>query len=654
MAGLPWKLQRLRTMTLREVFYRTGKLVQAVLEKHGFGLARPARPAGSAGHAWVDPLPYDFGSQRYTEAADRVLDGQFDLFAHRKVPLGFPPPWNTNPLTGEEGPLVFGKTIDYRDQRLVGDVKYLWEPNRHFELVTLAQAWHLTRESRYLNGCRALLLSWLETCPYPIGPNWTSALEAAFRLVNWAVSWHLLGGYESPLFKDAGTAGWREKWLSSVYCHCHFIAGHLSRYSSANNHLLGELMGLYIGALTWPFWSDSHKWRDFARSEFVTEALKQNAADGVNLEQAIWYQHEVVDMMLLVGLFSRTNGICLPCEFWNRIEKMLEFIASVMDRNGHVPMIGDADDAVIVRFSPNQEFDVYRSLLATGAVLFQRSDFKSKAGGLDDKTVWLLGTWARGRWHDVVDGRRDERRMFACGGYFVLGQDFDTSEEVRVVADAGPIGYLAIAAHGHADALALTLSVSGHEILVDPGTYMYQPEEKWRQYFRGTSAHNTIRIDRENQCVSGGRFAWLQVPAVRCVSWSTREDEDILVAEHDGYLRLRDGAFHTRRLRLVKATRTLTVLDTIICRRAHFIEQFWHFAETCDIQFTDAGIVVTSDSVSVRCKPDAKLTTDVVRGNDEIPLGWISRRYGTRVSSPTLRCYVRIVGTTHLVTEFYI
>ena len=73
---------------------------------------------------------------------------------------------------------------------------------------------------------------------------------------------------------------------------------------------------------------------------------------------------------------------------------MLDFIASCMDVGGHVPAFGDADDAVIVRFSPDPDFNVYHSLLATGAVLFGRGDFKHKAQVFDDKSRWLLGDGA--------------------------------------------------------------------------------------------------------------------------------------------------------------------------------------------------------------------------------------------------------------------
>jgi len=47
--------------------------------------------------------------------------------------------------------------------------------------------------------------------------------------------------------------------------------------------------------------------------------------------------------------------------------------------------------AYTVRLSQEAAFCPYRSLLATGAVLFKRGDFKAKAVQLDDKTRWLLG-----------------------------------------------------------------------------------------------------------------------------------------------------------------------------------------------------------------------------------------------------------------------
>ena len=71
-----------------------------------------------------------------------------------------------------------------------------------------------------------------------------------------------------------------------------------------------------------------------------------------------------------------------------------------------------------------------------------------------------------------------------------------------MVADAGALGYRAAATHGHADALSFTFSVGGREFLVDPGTYAYYTQQAWRRYFRGTAAHNALRIDGLDQSVA--------------------------------------------------------------------------------------------------------------------------------------------------------
>ena len=87
---------------------------------------------------------------------------------------------------------------------VVGDVKYLWELNRHGHLVTLAQAYALSGELRYAETIQAHLESWFVACPCGIGPNWSSALEPAIRLINWSAAWHLLGGAARGVVRYAG------------------------------------------------------------------------------------------------------------------------------------------------------------------------------------------------------------------------------------------------------------------------------------------------------------------------------------------------------------------------------------------------------------------------------------------------------------------
>ena len=643
MSGLRWKLNRLRTMGVAEIGYRVEQVAHARLEKLGVGRARPQAAKGASGQPLAETMGAGIDPAPYRAAADRILSGRFKVFA-LDADLSFPPEWNTDPKTGTHAPMGFGKTLNYRDERVVGDIKYLWEPNRHLELVTLAQAYRLTGDLLYAEGCRTLIESWVAACPYPLGPNWTSSLEHSIRLVNWSFAWGLLGGDASPLFEGQSGRAFRETWLGSVRQHLHFIAGHFSKHSSANNHLLGEYLGLFVGSLTWPLWSESARWRAVWAKGFEEQALIQNAPDGVNREQAVYYQHEVMDMMLIAGLAARANGMDFAPPYWKRLERLCDFIAAVMDRGGNVPMIGDSDDALIVRLDPSPDFEPYRPLLAAGAILFGRGDLAAKAGGIDDKTRWLFPNIELPK--ATV---RETRTAFPEGGYYLLGARFGSEDEVKAVIDCGPLGYLGIAAHGHADALSFTLSAFGAEWLIDPGTYAYHTQKAWRDYFRGTSAHNTLRVDGADQSEIGGAFMWLRKADAKLVAHDF--DGGLFEGEHDGYRRLADPVTHRRRIHYNAHDNEFRVRDRIVCRSSHDIEIYWQFSETCDVRLGEGGIEARVDGRRLTLACDAPGFTPALLIGSEAPIGgWVSRAFDVKMPTATGRWAGRIEGTAEIET----
>lgn len=661
MMSLTWTLRRLRAMSAQEMAFRLQRSARMLGER--LSPARDQTTIASRADTPATPreplLEFDcaIDASTYEHAAHRIVSGNWRVLGLDEVDVGWPPRWNRDPKTSVDAPLTFGRTLDYRNEALVGNIKYLWEINRHAELVTLAQAFYLTRRVEHAEACRTLIDSSLEQCPYPNGPNWSSSLELAIRLINWAIAWDLLGGDESPLFTDARGSSFKSRWLASVYQHCRVIDSHRSLYSSANNHLLGELAGLYVASVCWPQWAESQHWRNSALARFEEEALKQNAPDGVNREQAIYYQHEVADMMILVGLIDRRHGDALSQSYWARLEAMLEFIAAVMDYSGNVPMIGDGDDARLVRFDPDATASVYRSLLATGAALFGRIEWKAKARSFDDKSRWLLGADGQAAFDALSVKTVPERKAFTEGGYYMLSADRGSASEILCVADAGPLGYLSIAAHGHADALAFTLSVAGKPVLIDPGTYAYHTEPHWRRYFRGTSAHNTARVDGVDQSEQGGSFLWLSKAESSVEHWSSSATEDHLVASHDGYRRLPDPVVHKRDIRLLKngysSERALIVVDEFACAAHHLVELHWHFSDRCAVVLNGAGCIATVDQLRVEMQfagPDG--TAQIFHGGDE--LGWVSHRFDKKLPAPTVRWSSPIVGPARFTTTIRI
>jgi hypothetical protein len=334
---------------------------------------------------------------------------------------------------------------------------------------------------------------------------------------------------------------------------------------------------------------------------------------------------------------------------------MLEYLASIMDVRGNVPMFGDADDGLLVTLAQGGDFSPYRSLLATGAILFQRSDFRLKAGALDDKTRWLLGSHADARFQAqrATQTRPPPRQAFPAGGYYILGCDFESDREIRLIADAGPVGYQSIAAHGHADALAFTLSVGGLEFLIDPGTYAYHTQGPWRRYFRGTSAHNTLRVDEGDQSQSGGNFMWLKKARAGCSLWSSTAESDVFEGWQDGYMRLADPVMHRRRIVLDKMARRVVIEDTLQMAGEHEIELFFHCSERCRIESLPDGYEVSQETSKLIFKlPHFKDGSSCVYHGSIAPIsGWVSRRFDDKQPSPTIAWRARLKGEVVLRSE---
>lgn len=661
MQSLTWYMYRLRRMSAAELCYRAVQMGRAHAARWTRTTpAPPARLVDGATYVHVDP---GVNVEPYLQRAERIISGRYTIFDLDDCVLGSPPEWNRDPLTGRLAPLSHASTLDYRDERIVGNIKYLWEPSRHLHLPALAQAYALTGEARYGETLRAHIDSWIEQCPPERGAHWTSSLELAIRLINWSIAWQLIGGSSSPLFAASGGAAFRERWLQSVYLQTRAITRKLSRFSSANNHLIGETAGVWIAALTWRGWPQMQRWGERCKRILEHEMLAQNAPDGGNREQAFSYQQFVLDFGLLAGLAARAAGRDFSRAYWERIEAMIDFIASMMDAAGNVPMIGDADDGYVVQLSPvhcsgtaasrdiaplvsqsqNSALetpDNYRSLLATGAVLFDRADLARKARVFDDKSGWLLGASARARFERLLDEAPDcytGRRAFEHVGYYLLGDGFETSDEVRMLVDAGPLGYLSIAAHGHADALSFVLSIGGEEVLIDPGTYAYHTAPQWRRYFRSTRAHNTVLIDDRDQSDQSGNFMWSRHARARCLAFLDELPVQRFVGEHDGYRRLEDPVTHRREIQYDARLRQFTILDSFHCRGPHTARWHWHCAEALQPVLLDKEIHLHTARHRIRIvaeRAPRRMLSFFGGGPQEG--GWVSRRFGCKVPAATI------------------
>ncbi|HEQ72549.1 MAG TPA: hypothetical protein ENN69_08675, partial [Spirochaetia bacterium] len=181
---------RLLSMSPVELFWRGLCFFQNLAERAWYAFHTPrlgTRPVPETG--WLGPmkiilttspgfLPTGSDRTRLLEEADALVQGRFEFFSRvfRIDPESID--YHRDPLTGRSAPRRrFGKTIDHRDREHIGDVKFIWELNRHLWLVTLARAYAASKERRYLDVFRAFLAAWFSQNPFMKGINWASSLE---------------------------------------------------------------------------------------------------------------------------------------------------------------------------------------------------------------------------------------------------------------------------------------------------------------------------------------------------------------------------------------------------------------------------------------------------------------------------------------------
>lgn len=577
-----------------------------------------ARPEDEGGRpASLDGvLPAEIDREALLAEADRYMAGRYAWLGTSFLDPA--PDWQRDPVSGRRAAVTFSGGLDIRDPGVVGDIKVVWELNRHHHLTVLALAHRLTGDSRYASEIVRQLRSWVDANPVMEGVNWSSPFELATRLFAWVWIERLLSGTaEHEALFGAGGLLW-----NAAYWHQRIVATRHSFGSSANNHLIGEWAGLYVASLAWPVFPESERWRTRARRGLERECRRQVHPDGLNREQAFGYHLLTLEFFLLAGRDADRAGEPLSDGYADVVRRMLAALPRLADARGHLPRWGDDDEGMAAQLRPRAA---------------------RRAG-------WLLSagrSWPGTSTSPAAMGeaRPEGSDAFRSAGVYVLAsQRGDPTEEVLCAADAGPLGYLSLAAHGHADALSFTLHVAGRPLIVDPGTFAYHADPRWRSYFRGTAAHNTLLVDGLDQSVPAGPFLWLRHARSRVLEWSTREGAPRrsagavtdsgadLLAEHNGYARLKGVGVHRRRWSL--RGRRLVVEDRLEGTGRRQLEWRLHLHPACAVQLEAGTCLVEREGAALRIALDSCLEWRMVWGGERA--GWYSQGFNQREPACTL------------------
>ena len=500
------------------------------------------------------------------QRAERICQHRFDLLGYEDLDYGRDIDWHCDRVHAKRAPRKSFHRVRFLDFAEAGDVKITWELNRHQHFVTLAKAYRLTGDEKFAVEIFRQWKHWHTENPYPVGVNWASTLEVAFRSLSWLWTYFLLA--------DCLVAPheFHREWLESLGISGRHIERYLSTYFSPNTHLLGEGVALFFIGTLCPELRSAQRWKRRGWEIVLQEAHRQVAADGMHFEQSIYYHVYALDLFLHARILASLNGTVIPPGFDRTTEKMLEALCW-LGRAGVPPRFGDDDGGRL--FNPQRNRTEHMlDPLATGAVLFGRGDFKEVAGGIREETVWLLVSKGVAVFDNLVSTEPPSISVgLGVSGLYLMAE---AGAQRQLVIDAGPQG-AATAGHGHADALSICANSNGRALLVDPGTYEYVGNSFERDEFRGTASHNTMRVDGKDQADPKAPFAWANLSKTRSDLWITGERFDLFTGTHEGYSRLPEPVVHRRWVFSLKSHFWL-VRDLAAGTGQHYLDLFWHLA----------------------------------------------------------------------------
>jgi hypothetical protein len=536
------------------------------------------------------------------DEADRIVRHEFRILGVT-IDTGAEIDWRKDYVAGISSEPNYFRLLPYLDFDRVGDHKVIWELNRHQHLVVLAQAWRLTGDARYKGELFAQVESWLRHNPIQRGINWASALEVAFRALSWTWVYHLTAA--------AMPEDFRRRFLTELYRHGLHLDANLSVYFSPNTHLLGEAVALHALGALFPFFPGAHNWAKRGARILAEQMDAQVKADGSHFEQSSYYHIYALDFFLLHMLLHPVSS-----SYKTGLRRMAEYARSLLGPGWRIPLMGDDDGGRLFHpFGIRAEFG--RATMATCSVIFNEPLWLRDHADLLDQALWWMGP-------DVLTRRGSAGERRSSRRYQNSGTVCMEHEDVQAIIDTGPFGW-AGAGHSHSDTLSLVLRRCGEEILVDCGTYTYLSDPQWRNWFRSSAAHNTIRIDGRNQAEFAGPFRWTSKPDVECFAWRTSEQEDFL----DAAVRYR--GFTHRRTVLFRKPDEFVITDEVSGPSGlHDIEQFWHFGVAVE-QIAPTVLRAGSGEISFL----AEDTVQLMRGGEH---GWRSQALRAREEAPVAYC----------------
>lgn len=420
----------------------------------------------------------------------------------------------------------------------------------------------------------ALIGRWIAENPPAVGIGW-QPYPLSLRIVNW-IKFALRG-------EQLG-----ERALRSLTTQARYLSRNCE-YHILGNHLLVNAKALFFAGSFFAG-SEPDRWRDYALRILVAQMEEQVLDDGGHYELSPMYHalvtEDVLDVLDLAAAYPGILPDSIRQRLATRAVAMLGWLAVMCHPDGEIALFNDS--ALGVAPSPAQ-------LFRTAAELGLDVEFNGNQG-----TKYLRGS--------------GYCRM-SCG-------------DAVLFADVAAIAARHVASHGHSDVLTFELSLAGRRIIVDSGVSEYEiGPERLRQ--RGTAAHNTGLVDRENSSEIWLNFRVARRACPFAVGFHDDGERIALSASHDGYRRLNGKVIHRRTWHLER--RCLRIRDEFTGIGVHSIDLPFHFHPDVNARLEGQLCSLNVDGTDIR----TSITVDPALTPALVPATY-HPRFGTSIQTSKL------------------
>lgn len=322
----------------------------------------------------------------------------------------------------------------------VPEASHLWNYNLQYleYLIPLAVQYNKSRDMRYLEKWRGIICSWLKD-----GSMAADAFEPytiSLRIPNLLICLELLGS-------DA-VSGLENGIYASVYQQYKYLL-YNQELALLANHYFENLKTIVLCSVVF---CEQDVYQKYVRL-FMEQIHEQILPDGMHFERSIMYHKIILEDILRIYVALRNSGHRADAKkLVATVRIMADVLYGLESGFERTPLFNDAGDNI------------------------------SKGAGQLLLAAKKYCGWQRGC----------ARAIYPCAGYYRLDNGSSA-----VLFDCGDIGPKYMSGHSHNDCLSFELAVEGKSLFTNSGTGQYQGSK--RQFFRSTSAHNTVMIDDREQ-----------------------------------------------------------------------------------------------------------------------------------------------------------